>query len=128
MKVFLLFLALLAGAVQLTAQTRSEFDSKYGPIEGNRYRVRPGIAAEVTFSKNDRVKTIRIVSDDPKDKDTLLRVQDVREVVRELIPGRICRLPVATSKISALCPPRKGCQGFQEEWMRATTLMVWYGQ
>jgi hypothetical protein len=126
MKYLLLLLVLFAGSFQIAAQTRAELDTRYGPIEGNRYRVRPGLAAEVTFSENGRVKTIRIVSDDPRDRNALLRAQEVRDVIRELIPGRICRMPLSTSKTQVPCPSRKGCQGFQDEWKRATTLMVWF--
>jgi hypothetical protein len=126
MKYFLLILALLVGSLQIAAQTRAELDAKYGPIEGNRYKIRPGIAAEVTFSENGKVKTIRIVPDDPKNKDALLRPENVRQTISELVPGRICRAPLSYSKTETPCPPRKVCRAFQEVWKRATTLMVWY--
>ena len=128
MKYLLLLLVPFAGSLQIGAQTRAELDNKYGQIDGNRYHLKPGVAAEVTFSENGKVKTIRIVSDVPKDKNALLRAKDVRDVVREMIPDRICHLPISTSKIEAPCPPRNGCQGLKEEWKGATTLMVWYGQ
>lgn len=120
----LLILLLLVFAV--TAQTRGELDSKYGPIEGNRYRIKPGIAVEVTFSESGKVRTFRIIPSDPNSKNALLRVDDVRKVVVELVPGRICRHPLKTTEIKLSCSPWKSCRGIEEEWKRATTLIVWY--
>ena len=111
----------------LAAQTRTALDGQYGPPEGNRYLIKPGIAVEATFSESGSAKTLRIVPDDPNNKNALLRVEDVRNVIRELVPGRLCNRPLEYTKIKQLlCPPRKGCRGVQEEWKTATTLMVWH--
>ncbi|MBK9164448.1 MAG: hypothetical protein IPM21_11190 [Acidobacteria bacterium] len=119
----ILFILLLASA--LAAQSRTTLDSKYGPPEGDRYRIKPGIVVEASFLETGKVKTLRIVPDDPEDKNALLRAEDVRNVIRELAPGRLCRRPLKYTEIKKLpCPPRKGCRGVQEEWKRATTLMV----
>jgi len=83
MKTLLVVIGLLLVS-PLAAQTRAELDSKYGPIEGNLYRIKPGIAVQVAFSESDEVESFRIVSDDPKDKNALLRVEDVRKVVGNL--------------------------------------------
>lgn len=112
----------------LAAQTRAELDNKYGPVEGNLYRIKPGIAMDVTFSENDKVQTLRIVPDAPNDKNALLRIEDVRKVVSELVGRRMCRGPLSTSRIDLACPPRKGCFGFKEGWKSLTTLMVRYKQ
>src|SRR5215204_6629979 len=91
MKTLLIILFLV---FPLAAQTRSQLDSKYGPIEGNLYRIKPGIAVEATFYESCRVKTFRIVSDTSKDKDALLLADDVRKAIRELVPGRLCHRPL----------------------------------
>lgn len=107
----------------LAAQTRSELDSKYGSIENGRYRIRAGVAVEVKFSEEGKVKTFRILPDNPK---ALLAVEDVRKVIRDLVPGRLCHRPHTTKQLEVPCPPWKGCRGVQEEWKRATSLMVWF--
>lgn len=121
-----IFLILLIIASPLLSQTRAEIDEKYGPIEGARYRVAPGIAVEAAFFKSGRVKTLRIVPETSRDKNALLVADDVRKLVRELAPGRLCRSPLSTKKLKVPCPPRKECEGIQEEWKMATMLMVWH--
>lgn len=121
-----LWLILLTFSLSFPAmgQTREELDRRYGPIDGNRYQVRQGIAVEVTFADNGKVLTFKVVPNVPNDKNVLLNIDDVREVIRELIPGRLCRRPLSYTEINVPCPFRKGCKGFQEEWKRATTLNV----
>lgn len=109
----------------VAAQTRAELDSKYGPIEGNLYRIKTGIAVEVTFSEIGKAKTFRIIPDDPRDKDALLKIEDVRRVSKELAGDKLC-WPRRHTEIKVPCPPRKDCKGIQEEWERATTLLVRY--
>lgn len=110
----------------LVAQTRSELDSKYGPIQGGRYRIQSGVAVEATFSDNGKVRTLRIIPDDSGDKNSLLRIEDVRKVSRELVGNRLCHFPLKSTEIKVPCPPRTGCRGVQEEWKRAETLVVWF--
>lgn len=119
-------LAIFLFVLSLTAQTRKELDDKYGPIESNRYRVREGIAVDVVFSDNGSAKTFRIVSDNPKDKEALLSIDDVRKVIQELVPGRLCHRPLKFAEVAISCPQRRACQGFREEWTSATTLLVRY--
>src|SRR5690606_6435027 len=52
--------------------------------------------------------------------------EEVRSVLRELIPGRICHRRLKFAEIKLPCPPRSECNGIQEEWKGATTLMVWH--
>lgn len=120
------FLFILLLASSLIAQTRAELDEKYGPIEGGRYRVRPGIAVEATFSESGKATALRIVPDDAKDKNALLRPEDARKVVRELAGNRMCRGPKSSSRIDIACPPRKRCFGVKEVWKSLTTLIVWH--
>jgi len=107
------------------AQTRAELDSTYGQAVHNVYQIRPGIAAAVTFSDNGKVKEFRIFSNDPNSKNALLRIDAVRAVIRELVPGRTCR-PLSYAQIDSPCPPRNGCKGHQEVHRTLTTLVVWY--
>ncbi len=119
---FLISVLFLATA--LCAQTRTALESKYGPLEGDRFRAKPGIAVEVTFSESGKAKAFRIVPDDPNNKNALLGIDDVRNLIRELIPGRICHIPSKTTEMKLSCPPWRECRGIQEEWKRVTTLMV----
>jgi hypothetical protein len=113
-------------ASSLTAQTRAELDAKYGPIDGNHYRVKPGIAVEATFAEDGGVKTLRIVPDNPKDENALRPIDDVRNVIRELLGSRMACRPRSSERIEIACPPRKGCFGFKEEWKSHSILLVWY--
>jgi hypothetical protein len=121
MSVLLLTLLLV---LPVAGQTRDALNSRYGPTEGNRYRVKPGIAVEVTFTESGKVQTFRIVPDESKSRKALLRLDDVRNVIAELIPGRLCLRPLTYTEIKVPCPQRKNCKGIQEEWKRATTLMA----
>jgi hypothetical protein len=112
-------------AFPLAAQTRAEIESRYGPGEGNRYRVKSGIAVEVDYADSGKVKQFRIVPDDPNDKNALMPIDEVRRVIRELVPGRICR-PRSTKEIEVPCPPRKSCRGVEEVFRTLTALMVSY--
>lgn len=123
MKTLALILLLLTPVI---AQTRAELDSKYGPLEGNRYKIRPGVAAEVEFAENGKLTAFRIVPDDLKDKNALLNAKDFWEIIREIAPGRLCHRSESLNKTDAACPPRKGCQGVQETWPRATIFTVWF--
>jgi hypothetical protein len=125
MKILLIALFLVS---PLTAQTRSELDSKYGPGEGNRYRVKPGIAMEVTFSDSGKAKQIRIFPDDPKDTEALMRPEDVRKIASEILPGRIGGGPESHTEIDVPCPPRNGCKGYQEVFMTLTALSAWHNR
>src|SRR5688572_1502068 len=89
----------------LIAQTRAELDTKYGPSDNDRYRVRPGIVAEVTFADNGNVNQFRIISDDPKNPNALLPVGDVRDVMRELVPGRTGYRPKSYTELETPCLP-----------------------
>ena len=112
-------------ALPLAAQTRAEIESRYGPGEGNRYRVKPGIAVEVDYADSGKVKQFRIVPDHSNDKNAFMPIDDVRRVIRELLPGRICR-PQNYKQIEVPCPPRKSCRGFEEVFRTMTALMVSY--
>ena len=122
-KTLLIFFSLV---LPLTAQTRAELDKQYGPSVDGVYRVRQGIAVQATFSENGSAKTLRIVADNPKDKNALLRADDVRKVIGELLGNRMACRPKSAEQIEIACPPRKGCSGFKEEWKSHSTLMVWY--
>jgi len=117
--------AILFLALPLAAQTRAEMDNKYGPSEGNRYRIKPGIAVEVTFSESGKVKQFRLVSDDPNDKNAFLNSDEARKVIREVAGNRFCRLE-SSKQVDIPCPPRNGCRGFEEVFRSITSLMVWY--
>ncbi len=121
-----LLIALLF-AIPLAAQTRTELDKKYGPIIGNVYRVAPGIALEATFAENGSAKTLQIVADKPKGKNALLRADEVRKIIWDLVGSRMmCRRPNRSERIDVDCLPRKGCFGVKEEWKSASTLLVWH--
>lgn len=80
---------------------------------------------EVTYADSGKVKQFRIVPDNPNDKNALMPIDEVRRVIRELIPGRICR-PRSTKEIKVPCPPRKSCRGVEEVFRTLTALMVSY--
>src|SRR5262245_43963588 len=96
-------------ALPLAAQTRADLDKKYGPTEGNVYRIAPGIALEATFSENGNAKTFRILPDNPKDEKARIRIEDVRKLAYELLGGRMCYKyrPRNTERIDIECPPKK---------------------
>jgi hypothetical protein len=119
------FFAIIFLALPLAAQTRAELDSKYGPSEDNQYRIKPGIALEVTFSESEKVKQFRVVPYNPKDKNALLNSEEARKVIWEIAGSRFCR-PESSKQIDVPCPPRNGCRGLEEIFRSVTSLMVWY--
>lgn len=121
-----MFPIILLLVTPLIAQTRAELDTKYGPSDNDRYRVRPGIVAEVAFADNGKVSQFRIVSNDPKDPKALLPADDVRMVIWEIVPGGFRRRPHSYAKIQTPCPPRKSCDGHRDVFDNITTLMVWH--
>jgi hypothetical protein len=124
MKILFIFLLLVS---PVAAQTRAELDGKYGPSENNRYRVKPGISMDVTFSESGKAKQIRIVPDDSKDTNAFLRDDDILSVIKEILPGRM-RVGASESvkQIDMPCPPLKGCKGYQEVFKTLTVLTVRY--
>ena len=123
MRTLLIVLLLL---VPITSQTRAELDAKFGPTEGNRYRIKSNMAVEATFFENGRVKTLRILPDDPKDKNALLTNKEAWETMGQLVPGRLCLHAQSLSQLEVSCPPWGKCRLIREEWRRATTEMVRY--
>ncbi|MBX3245219.1 MAG: hypothetical protein KF685_12280 [Acidobacteria bacterium] len=119
-------LAILLLVLPLAAQTKVELDSKYILIEGNLYRIKPGIILEVTFSDTGKAKTFHIFPDDPKDKNLVPSTEVIRGAIRELVGSRMCRTPLRSYRINIPCPLRKGCYGVKEEWKSLTTLMAWH--
>src|SRR5687767_3675005 len=119
-------LIVLLFAIPLIAQTRAELESKFGPPEGNRYRIRSNMAVEATFFESGRVKTLRIVPDDAKDKNALLTNEEAWRTMNQLAPGRLCYHPRSLSQLEISCPPWGKCRVIREEWRRARTEMVRY--
>src|SRR5689334_10270452 len=95
--------------VPITAQTRAELDTKFGPPEGNRYRVNSNMALEATFFESGRLKTLRIVPDDPRDKNALLTNEEAWMTMGQIVPGRLCHRAQNLSQLEISCPPWGEC-------------------
>lgn len=119
-----LLLTILLLSLTTVAQTRSDLERKYTAIGENIYRVRAGVAVEVTYSEDGKPATFKIVPEDRENKKARLNIDEVRAVIWELVPGMICHRAQALTEIKVSCPPKNNCRGVQEKWDRGTTLMV----
>lgn len=110
-------------SVSLLGQTRSDIESKYTSLGPDTYRVKPGIVIEVKFFENGKASSLKIRPDDRSDS-SRLDIDEVRSVIRELVPGLVCFHPRNSSTVKMACPPKNDCRGVEEKWKRGTTLMV----
>ena len=117
----LLFLLLLS--ISLPAQTRSDIEYRYTSLGNDTYRVKPGIVIEVKFLENGKASTLKIRPETRNDS-ARLNIDEVRSVIRELVPGSFCFHPQNSSTMKIACPPKNDCRGVEEKWKRGMTLMV----